>query len=88
MKMETEIIFNVHAQFWKWYECLLEKYNEYEMFLIELGKFWHKFQINWITRTQVMDEIAGTTLFRTDSVYAKNSCARWVQMKMWNKWKL
>ena len=54
----------------------MEKCNEDEMFLIELGKFWHKFQINWITRTQVMDEIVGTTLFRTDSVYAKNSCTR------------
>ena len=31
------------------------------MFLIELGKFWHKFQINWITRTQVMDERVGNT---------------------------
>ena len=46
------------------------------MFLIELGKFWYKVQINWISRTQVMDEIVGTTLFRTDSVYAKNSCTR------------
>ena len=46
------------------------------MFLIELEKFWHKFQINWITRTQVMDEKVGTTLFWTDSVYAKNSCTR------------
>ena len=46
------------------------------MFLIELGKFWHKFQINWITRTLVMDEIVGTTLFWTDSVYAKNSYSR------------
>ena len=46
------------------------------MFLIELGKFWYKFQINWITRTQVMDEIVGTTLFWTDSVYAKISCTK------------
>ena len=46
------------------------------MFLIELGKFWHKFQINWITRTQVMDKIVGTTLFRTDSINAKNSGSR------------
>ena len=44
------------------------------MFLIELGKFWYKFQINWISRTQVKDEIVGTTKFWTDSVYAKNSC--------------
>ena len=46
------------------------------MFLIELEKFWYKFQINWITRTQVMDEIVDTTLFQTDSVYAKNPCTR------------
>ena len=31
----------------------MENCNEDEMFLIELGKFWHKFQINWITRTQL-----------------------------------
>ena len=60
----------------------MEKCNEDEMFLIELGKFWHKFQINWITRTQVMDERVGTTLFQIDSIYAKNSCTRWAQMKI------
>ena len=76
MKRETEMMFNVHAQFCKCYECLMEKCNEDEMFLIELEKFWHKFQINWISRTQVMDEIVGTTLFWTDSVYAKNSYTR------------
>ena len=46
------------------------------MFLIELGKFWHKFQINWINRTQVMDEIVGSTLFQTVYGNAKNSCSR------------
>ena len=54
----------------------MEKCNEDEMFLIELGKFWYKFQINWIIRTQVMDEIVGTTLFQIDSVYAKNLYTR------------
>ena len=44
------------------------------MFLIELEKFWHKFQINWINRTQVMDEIVGSTLFQTDSGNVKISC--------------
>ena len=58
---------NVVKVYWK-------KFYEYEMFLIELGKFWHKFQINWINRTQVMDEIVGSTLFRTDSGNVKISC--------------
>ena len=46
------------------------------MFLIELEKFWHKFQINWITRTQVMDEIVGSTLFWTVYENAKITCRR------------
>ena len=46
------------------------------MFLIELGKFQHKFQINWISRTQVMDEIVDTSRFWTDSAYAENSCTK------------
>ena len=46
------------------------------MFFIELEKFWHKFQINWISRTQVMDEIVGTAWLWTDSVYARNSCTK------------
>ena len=54
----------------------MEKCYEYEMFLIELEKFWHKFQINWITRTQVMDKIVGSTQFWTVYEHAKNSCSR------------
>ena len=46
------------------------------MFLIELGKFWHKFQIYWITRTQVMDEIVGSTQFWIVYEHAKNSGRR------------
>ena len=53
------------------------------MFLIELGKFWHKFQLNWITRTQVMDEIVGTARLWTDSVCAKILCTKLAQMKIW-----
>ena len=45
MKRETEMMFNVHAQFCKCYECLMEKYNEDEMFLIELGKFGINFRL-------------------------------------------
>ena len=81
MKIETEIMFNVHAQCWQWYVCLMEKCYEYEMFLIELGKFWHKFQIYWISRTQVMDEIVGNTQLWTVHENAKNSCSRWVKWK-------
>ena len=88
MKIETEMMFNVHAQYWQWYECLPEKCSEYEMFLIELGRFWHKFQVNRVSRTQDMAKILNLTQFWTVYENAKNSCSRWVQMKMWYKWKL
>ena len=41
------------------------------MILTELGEFWHKFQINWISKTQVMDEIVDITQFWTDSVHTR-----------------
>ena len=55
------------------------------MILIELEKVWHKFQINWISKTQVMDEIVDTTRFWTDSVHARISCNKCAQMEIWNK---
>ena len=45
------------------------------MLFIELGKFWHKFKINWITRTQVTDEIVGSTQFWIVYENAKNPCS-------------
>ena len=88
MKMETEIMFNVHAQFWKWYECLLEKYNEYEMFVVELERFWHKFQVNRVNETQDMAKMVNLTHFWIVYENDKITCRRWVQMKLWYKWKL
>ena len=33
------------------------------MFFIELGKFWHKFQVNRVNRTQVMATLVDLTHF-------------------------
>ena len=52
------------------------------MFLIELGKFWHKFQVNRVSRTQDMAKTLNMTQFRTDSENARNSFSRIVQMKI------
>ena len=35
------------------------------MFVIELGKFWHKFQVNRVSRTQVMAKLVDLTHFWT-----------------------
>ena len=88
MKIETEIMFNVHAQYWQWYECLLEKCYEYEMFLVELGKFWHKFQVNRVSKTHDMAKMVNLTHFWTVYENDKITCRRRVQMKLWYKWKL
>ena len=46
------------------------------MFLVELGKFWHKFQVNRVSRTQDMAKIVNLTQFWTVYKNAKNSCSR------------
>ena len=46
------------------------------MFLIELGKFWHKFQVNRVSRTQDMAKTLNLTLFWTVYENAKNSYSR------------
>ena len=53
--------------------------------LLSQENFGHKFQFNWISRTQVMDEIVGTAWFSTDSVYARILCTKLAQMKIQNK---
>ena len=46
------------------------------MFLIEVGKFWHKFQVNWVSRTQDMAKKLNLTLFWIVYENARNSCSR------------
>ena len=46
------------------------------MILIELGKFWHKFQVIWISKTQVIDETVDITQFQTVFVHARISCIK------------
>ena len=40
-------------------------------------KIWHKFQVIWISKTQVMDETVDVTRFSTDFVHARISYSKW-----------
>ena len=53
------------------------------MFLIELGKFWHKFQVNRVNRTQVMAKLVDLTHFWTVYGDARISCRIRMILEFW-----
>ena len=53
------------------------------MFLIELGKFWHKFQVNRVNRTQVMAKLVDLTHFWTVCKDAIISCGIRMKLEFW-----
>ena len=61
----------------------MEKCSEYEMFLIELGKFWHKFRVNRVNRTQVMAKLVDLTQFWTVCKDAIISCGIRMKLEFW-----
>ena len=50
------------------------------MFFIELGKFWHKFQVNRVNRTQVMAKLVDLMHFWIVCKDAIISCG--IRMKL------
>ena len=53
------------------------------MFLIELGKFWHEFQVNRANRTQVMAKLVDLTHFWTDYKDARISYRIRMKLEFW-----
>ena len=53
------------------------------MFLIELGKFWHKFQVNRVSRTQIMAKLVDLMHFWTVFEDARISSRIRRKMEFW-----